>query len=124
MFKICGSIAVIALIAGATSVAPEAGPALEFSAPNAALKGDRLDIASRRASCAGSQHDGTCMGDKGGGRAGEVRKVRVVPTDPLRTPDEQPIDHSQLRHMPQDRDRCVSLPPSCGSSRGSARAMI
>ena len=53
------------------------------AAPNAALKGDRLDIGARGGACADQAwpyYGGGCLYD-GLHPAGEVRKVRVVYTD-------------------------------------------
>jgi hypothetical protein len=121
VFKIFGSIAVIALIVADTSLAPEELPAVVASAPNVALKGDRLDIGLHRTSC--SYDEGECFGNSTG-QPGQVRKVRVVPAERLQMPGEQPAALSQSHHSLQGRDRCVSLPPSCGSARQSTRAMI
>jgi hypothetical protein len=120
VFKILVSIAIIMLVAADASLAPEAMPVLVLS-PKAALKGDRLDIGLRSASCALSHHDSACLNDSEG-RASAVRRVRVVPAGRFSRRDEQPAADMQPHHPRQDRDRCVSLPPSCGSSR-SMRAM-
>jgi hypothetical protein len=119
VFKILVSIAIIMLIAADASLAPGAMPALVLSPK--ALKGDRLDIGLRSASCALSHHDSACLNDSEG-RASAVRRVRVVPAGRFSRRDEQPAADMQPHHPRQDRDRCVSLPPSCGSSR-SMRAM-
>jgi hypothetical protein len=121
VFKIFASIAIITAIAADASPAPEAMPARVLSAPNAALKSDRLDIGLHRASCAPLHQDGACLDDRAAG-VGEARKVRVVPADPLPRRNERPAADMQPHHPPQDRDRCVSLPPSCGSLR-SMRAV-
>jgi hypothetical protein len=109
------------LITADTSLAPEALPAAVLSAPTVALKGDRLDIGLHSASC--SHDEGDCFGNSTG-QLGQVRKVRVVPAERFRMPGEQPAALSQSHHSLQDRYRCVSLPPSCGSARQSVRAMI
>jgi hypothetical protein len=123
LFKIVGAIALIILIAADASVAPEAMPTGGLAAPNAALKGDRLDIGLRSASCAGPHEEGTCVHD-GATRAAAVRRVHVIHTDRFGTPVERPDPGLEPHRPPQDRSRCASLPPSCGSSGRSVRAMI
>lgn len=65
------------------------------SAPNAAPKGDRLDIGARGGACAEQAwpfYDSACLYD-GLRPASEVRKVRVVLTDrlPIAEPDGRSI---------------------------------
>jgi hypothetical protein len=122
VFKVFGSIAVIMLIAADVSLAPEAMPAVGMAAPNAALKGDRLDLGRRGAACAWPQ-DAVACEYEGTGFAGGVRKVQVVPINRVPTFDQRPAPDLQPHHSPQNRDRCASLPPSCGSFRGSLRSM-
>jgi hypothetical protein len=65
------------------------------SAPNAAPKGDRLDIGARAGACAEQAwpfYDTACLYD-GLRRDGEVRKVRVVLTDRF------PIAEQDLRDI-------------------------
>jgi hypothetical protein len=122
VFKVFGSIAVIMLIAADVSLAPEPMPAAGMAAPDAALKGDRLDLGRRGAACAWPQDTVACEYE-GTGFAGGVRKVQVVPINRVPTFDQRPALDLQPHHSPQDRDRCASLPPSCGSFRGSLRSM-
>jgi hypothetical protein len=122
VFKIAGSIALAIMIAADVSLAPEAMPTVGPPAPNAALKGDRIDIGPRGASCAWLHHDGACVSD-GSSRAAGVRRVRVIRTDRFWTRDEPRAPHLEPRRPPQDRGRCASLPPSCWSFGRSARAM-
>jgi hypothetical protein len=124
VFKVFGSIAVIMLIAADVSLAPEAKLAIGVAAPNAALKGDRLDLGRRGAAsaCTWPQGAVTCEYE-GTGFAGGVHKVQVVPINRVPTFDQRPAPDSQPHRSPQYRDRCASLPPSCGSFRGSLRSM-
>ena len=122
MFKLFGSIAIIMMIAPDVSFAPEAMPAVGLAAPNAALKGDRLDLGRRSAACAWAQDTFACEYE-GTGFAGGARKVRVVPIYRVPTFDQRPAPDLQPHHSPQNRDRCASLPPSCGSFREFLRSM-
>jgi hypothetical protein len=124
LFKIVGSLALIIMIAADASLAPEAMPTGGLAAPNAALKGDRLDIGLRGASCAWPRDEGVCVHDGTTPAAAGVRRVHVIRTDRFAAPDEQPASGLEPHRSRQDRSRCASLPPSCGSSGRSVRAMI
>ena len=85
MFKIIGLITVAVLISCAVLLFPGAISKVESGAPDAVVKGDRLDIRARGGACsqrAWPHYDSACLYD-GVQPAGEVRKVRIVSTDRL-----------------------------------------
>ena len=120
MFRLFGAIAIIMLIVMGVSLAPEAMPAVGPAVPNAAKKGDRLDIGRHRVACAWQQ-DGAACEHEGSGVDGGVRKVRVVPIYRMPAFDQRPAP--ELDRLPSNRDRCASLPPSCVTFREASRSM-
>jgi hypothetical protein len=85
MFKIIGLITVAALISCAALLFAGASSRLESDTPNAAVKGDRLDIRARGGACsqrAWPHYESACLYDDAQ-PAGEARKVRIVFTDRL-----------------------------------------
>jgi hypothetical protein len=96
MDKIFAAIAAAAMLAGAAVVVPGMTASVMAGAPQAAVKGDRLDLKTYGTAC--SQHgwpyfESSCLRDIASPTR-VAKTVRVVSTDRLTSSDRLPVDRS------------------------------